>query len=83
VAARVPLRGFSDAQKIAPTGIDRRHMPEIDGFGLVERIHQEPSFDNVRIVALTSGGLRGEGARCPKLRVAAYLSKPFDRLELA
>ena len=31
---------------------------------------------------LTSGGTRGEAVRCQKLGVAAYLSKPFDRLEL-
>jgi CheY-like chemotaxis protein len=31
---------------------------------------------------LTSGGERGDAARCQKLGVAAYLSKPFDRLEL-
>jgi two-component system, sensor histidine kinase and response regulator len=58
------------------------HMPEIDGFGLVERIRQDPSLSNVRIVLLTSGGERGDAARCQKLEVAAYLQKPFDRLEL-
>jgi two-component system sensor histidine kinase/response regulator len=58
------------------------HMPEIDGFGLIERIRQNPSLANVRIVILTSGGQRGDAARCQKLGVAAYLSKPFDRLEL-
>jgi two-component system, sensor histidine kinase and response regulator len=65
-----------------PLVLTDAHMPEIDGFGLVERIHQEPSLANVRIVILTSGGERGDAARCLKLGVAAYLSKPFDRLEL-
>jgi len=58
------------------------HMPGIDGFGLVERIRQNPLLANVRIVIFTSGGQRGDAARCQKLGVAAYLSKPFDRLEL-
>jgi PAS domain S-box-containing protein len=58
------------------------HMPEIDGFGLVERIRQDPLLCGVRIVLLTSGGKRGDAARCEKLGVAAYLKKPFDRLEL-
>jgi PAS domain S-box-containing protein len=58
------------------------HMPEMDGFGLVERIHEDLSLSQVRIVILTSGGKRGDAARCQKLGVAAYLSKPFDRLEL-
>ena len=50
--------------------------------GLVERIRQDPSFDDIKIVVLTSGGEHGDAARCQKLGVAAYLSKPFDRLDL-
>jgi two-component system sensor histidine kinase/response regulator len=65
-----------------PVVLTDAHMPEIDGFGLVERIRQDPSLSNVNIVILTSGGERGDAARCRKLGVAAYLSKPFDRLEL-
>jgi two-component system sensor histidine kinase/response regulator len=58
------------------------HMPEIDGFGLVDRIRHNPLFASIKIVILTSGGERGDADRCQKLGVAAYLSKPFDRLEL-
>lgn len=58
------------------------HMPEIDGFGLVERIREDPLISNARIVLLTSGGERGDAARCKKLGVTGYLNKPFDRLEL-
>ena len=65
-----------------PLVLTDAHMPGIDGFGLVERIRQEPSLSNVLIVMLTSGGERGDAARCQKLGIAAYLCKPFDRLEL-
>ncbi len=65
-----------------PLVLTDAHMPDIDGFGLVERIRQDPLLSSVRIVMLASGGERGEAARCRKLGVAAYLSKPFDRLEL-
>ena len=65
-----------------PLVLTDAHMPEIDGFDLVERIRQDPSLDDVKIVVLTSGGERGDAARCQKLGVAAYLSKPFDRLDL-
>ena len=65
-----------------PLVLTDAHMPEIDGFGLVERIRREPSLSNVLIVLLTSGGERGDVARCQKLGMAGYLSKPFDRLEL-
>ncbi len=57
-------------------------MPDIDGFGLAEASRQNPLFSNVKIVILTSGGKRGDAARCQSLGIAAYLSKPFDRLEL-
>jgi two-component system sensor histidine kinase/response regulator len=65
-----------------PLVLTDAHMPGIDGFGLIERIRQNSSFANVRIIILTSGGQRGDAARCQKLGVTAYLSKPFDRLEL-
>jgi len=45
-------------------------------------IRQDPLLSSVRIVMLTSGGEPGDAARCQKLGVSAYLSKPFDRLEL-
>ena len=57
-------------------------MPEMDGFGLVERIRQDLSLKNIKIVVLTSGGRPGDAGLCRKLGVDAYLSKPFDRLEL-
>ena len=65
-----------------PLVLTDAHMPEMDGFGLVELIRRDPLLSNVNIVVLTSGGERGDAARCRKLGVAAYLSKPFDRLEL-
>jgi CheY-like chemotaxis protein len=65
-----------------PLVLSDAHMPGIDGFGLIEMIRQDPSLSSVRIVMLTSGGERGDAAHCQKLGVAAYLSKPFDRLEL-
>jgi signal transduction histidine kinase/CheY-like chemotaxis protein len=58
------------------------HMPETNGFGLVESIRQEPFLSGVKIVMLTSSGDVGDLARCRKLGVSGYLIKPFDRLEL-
>jgi CheY-like chemotaxis protein len=65
-----------------PLVLTDAHMPDIDGFVLVERIRQDPLLSNLRIVILTSSGELGDAARCRKLGVAAYLNKPFDRLEL-
>lgn len=58
------------------------HMPRLDGFGLTKKIRDDPSLAALSIIILTSAGQRGDGARCRELGVSAYLSKPFDRLEL-
>jgi len=58
------------------------HMPDVDGFGLVQTIRQNALFSSLKIVLLTSAGRPGDAARCQTLGIAAYLSKPFDRLEL-
>ena len=39
-----------------PLVLTDAHMPEIDGFDLVERIREDPLFSGVRFVILTSGG---------------------------
>ncbi len=58
------------------------HMPEMDGFGLVERIRERPELATATIMMLTSAGHRGDVARCEKLGVAAYLLKPIRQSEL-
>jgi PAS domain S-box-containing protein len=58
------------------------HMPGMDGFTLAERIRHEPALTGATIMMLTSGGQRGDGARCRELGVAAYLTKPIGRAQL-
>ncbi len=81
-AAIRALRRVQESHSPLPLLLTDAHMPEMDGFGLVERIRQDPSLNNIKIVVLTSGGRRGDAALCRTLGVNAYLSKPFDRLEL-
>jgi len=57
-------------------------MPGMDGFELAERIRQSPGLSNTIILMLTSAGQRGEGERCRKLGIAAYLLKPIRNSEL-
>jgi signal transduction histidine kinase/CheY-like chemotaxis protein len=59
-----------------------RHMPEMDGFRLVERIRESPELATAMIMMLTSAGHRGDAERCQKLGVAAYLLKPIRQSEL-
>jgi two-component system, sensor histidine kinase and response regulator len=58
------------------------HMPKMDGFALIERIRQRPKLSTATIMMLTSGGHRGDGARCHELGVAAYLLKPIRQSDL-
>ena len=59
------------------------HMPETDGFGLVEQMHNEPAaLQHVVVLMVTSGEHRGDLARCRNLGIASYLTKPVRRSEL-
>jgi two-component system sensor histidine kinase/response regulator len=58
------------------------HMPKMDGFGLVERIKQSREIPTATIMMLTSGGQKGDAARCGELGIAAYLLKPVRQIEL-
>jgi CheY-like chemotaxis protein len=58
------------------------HMPEMDGFELIERIKGEKTSRPAAIIMLTSGGQRNDVARCKELGVSAYLVKPVRQAEL-
>jgi two-component system sensor histidine kinase/response regulator len=58
------------------------HMPKMDGFDLIENIQQKAGLSTATIMMLTSGGHRGDAARCAELGVAAYLLKPVRQFEL-
>jgi PAS domain S-box-containing protein len=58
------------------------NMPDMDGFAVAEAIHGDGDLAAVSLVMLTSGGQRGEAARCRKAGIAAYLTKPTRRSEL-
>jgi two-component system, sensor histidine kinase and response regulator len=58
------------------------HMPEVDGFMLVEQVQQSPDLAGLVTIMLTSGGQRGDGVRCKELGIAAYLIKPVLQADL-
>jgi two-component system, sensor histidine kinase and response regulator len=58
------------------------HMPDIDGFMLVEQMQKLPELQGLVTVMLTSGGQRGDGQRCQELGIAAYLIKPVLQSDL-
>jgi two-component system sensor histidine kinase/response regulator len=58
------------------------HMPNMDGFGLIETIRHSSGLATATIMMLTSAGHRGDAARCKDLGVAGYLLKPIRQSEL-
>ena len=58
------------------------HMPDMDGFAMIEEIRRKPELATATIMMLTSAGHRGDAARCQELGVAAYLLKPVRQSEL-
>jgi CheY-like chemotaxis protein len=57
-------------------------MPELDGFGVAERIKQHPELRHASIMMLTSGASSGDLARCRNLGIGAHLIKPVRPSEL-
>jgi two-component system sensor histidine kinase/response regulator len=58
------------------------HMPDMDGFGLVQEIRRRPEVFPVTVVMLTSAGHSGDAEHCRELGIHAYLYKPVRKQEL-
>ncbi len=58
------------------------HMPEMDGFELLEEVKRDREIGSTIIMMLTSGDHPGDIARCEQMGVAAYLLKPVKQSEL-
>jgi PAS domain S-box-containing protein len=58
------------------------HMPDVDGFALVERIRRDPDLCSTVIMMLTSGDRPEDLSQCSQLDIAAYLMKPIKQSEL-
>jgi CheY-like chemotaxis protein len=79
------LTELSEAQRIGEPYsliLTDVHMPEMDGFELIERVRSRPELSTAMILMLTSAGHRGVAERCRELGVAAYLLKPIRQSEL-
>ena len=58
------------------------HMPDMDGFSLVEQVRSNPALSTATVLMLTSADRQGGAARCKELGVAAHLLKPVKAREL-
>ena len=57
-------------------------MPEMDGFGLAERIKRDSGLSATPLILLTSAGERGDAMRCRQAGISGYLIKPVKQSEL-
>jgi two-component system, sensor histidine kinase and response regulator len=58
------------------------HMPDMDGFAVAELISEDRRYAGTKLVMLTSAGQPEDVARCRKLGISAYLTKPIKQSEL-
>ena len=54
-------------------------MPEIDGFGLFERLQEQVRHRDVPLILLTSAARPGDVAKCREIGIAAHLIKPVKQ----
>ncbi|HEV2350211.1 MAG TPA: response regulator [Terriglobia bacterium] len=80
--ALAALRRANELGMSFPLVITDMQMPDMDGFGLAEQIKRNHYLAGATIMMLTSGGQRGDAARCRELGVTAYLTKPVKQSEL-
>ncbi|OXS59830.1 hypothetical protein B1A99_09830 [Cohnella sp. CIP 111063] len=57
-------------------------MPEMDGYEAVRQIRQTEAGRNVPIIAMTADAMKGVEEQVLAVGMDAYLTKPFDPLEL-
>jgi two-component system, sensor histidine kinase and response regulator len=57
-------------------------MPELSGFDVAQAMAGRPHLIGSTVMMLTSGGQRGDAARCKALGVGGYLVKPVSQSEL-
>lgn len=58
------------------------NMPEMDGFSFAENVLEDTDLSGAIIMMISSAGLRGDAARCRKLGISAYMSKPVKQSSL-
>jgi two-component system, sensor histidine kinase and response regulator len=80
--ALLELGSALEAQEPYRLVVSDMHMPEMDGFGLVAGIRNQPAIASLPVVLLTSGGRQEDAELRHQLDIAAFVAKPVRRKEL-
>jgi len=81
-AALAELASARDKREPYSLILTDMHMPRMDGFAFVEQVRRRSALTPVTVMMLTSGGNKGDMARCRELGLAAYLWKPISESQL-
>ena len=77
------VRSRAEAGKPFQVVLTDLHMPDTDGFGLVDQMRGNTEQAQQAVVLMvTSGKHKGDLARARNMGIAAYLTKPVRRAEL-
>jgi signal transduction histidine kinase/CheY-like chemotaxis protein len=58
------------------------HMPDMNGLEVAKSIRKDTTFNDLKMIMLTSVGLRGDAKMARDCGIAAYLTKPVRQAEL-
>ncbi|MFQ5719047.1 MAG: response regulator, partial [Acidobacteriota bacterium] len=81
-SALVTLLRSREAGRPFPLVFLDSQMPGIDGFELARQIQADVGLASTQMIMLTSGGQRGDAARCREIGIGAYLMKPAAASEV-
>ena len=53
------------------------HMPELDGFGVIQELRRDAGFAETPIIALTASAMQGDRERAIAAGFTSYITKPI------
>jgi two-component system cell cycle response regulator DivK len=59
------------------------NMPNLDGYGVVRKVRQNPRLTGLPVLAVTAYAMRGDRERVLNAGFDGYLSKPINAVSLA
>lgn len=58
------------------------HLPNVNGFTLIEQLREDPRYENIPIIAQTALAMSGDRQACLQAGATDYITKPLDLQQL-